>query len=78
MWIYRFKVKVHLPFPIDMLRYDECFPASQDDSAKMSSDSGVKEISLIHYHSSKYWNPTILRWRSFTCEVIEIEKPLKL
>jgi hypothetical protein len=56
------------PFPIDMLRYDACWPASSVDSGKI--DASIKranaeplEISLTV--AAGYSGPTVARWASF-------------
>jgi hypothetical protein len=73
---YRFKVTVrgNGQFPVDMLRYDRCWPASEQDSYKMSRDwaEGVRDVVLLTDHD-RIWQPTVGRWRSFTWEVVSSE-----
>lgn len=78
MWVHRFKVRGSGSFPMDMLRYDACYPLSSEDAAKLSNTTGVWEIRLSHYDIIKTWTPCVNRWRSFICEVVEIEKPFKI
>ncbi|MCK5138810.1 MAG: hypothetical protein KAQ85_03115 [Thermodesulfovibrionia bacterium] len=60
-------------FPVDMLRYDHCYPASENDSAQISysferRSARVKntklEVKLCRY-AHKNWVPTSGRWESF-------------
>ena len=78
MWSHRFTVRCALPFPIDMLRYDACFPASEEDAGKMSGTHGAIEVKLVHRGDAKSWQPAEGRWRSFICTVIETEVPVKI
>lgn len=67
-------------FPIDMLRYDECHPATEQDAAKimarftryMSADCTVPDKSpikltrnVIAMARARTWTPTVARWQSF-------------
>ena len=72
----RFNVHGAAAFPIDMLRYDGCYPASGKDSARLedslrrsSSTSSSKPITLEHIGEGRgafvAWNPTNGRWESF-------------
>lgn len=72
--LYRFKVSGHSPFPVDMLRYDRCFPASEHDSGLITSTiryehEGSLTVELLTYQEKKYWHPQDGRWRSFGWEV---------
>ena len=67
-----------LQFPVDMLRYDYCYPASENDSAQIAFSfdlrkSKVKpselEVTLCRY-AHRDWSPTDGRWESFGWEVI--------
>lgn len=71
----RFKVEGTWPFPVDMLRYDCCFPASQADVVRIEEmmvapDYGKVTIELEAVHHSR-WAPTSARWESFGWRVIE-------
>ena len=51
-------------FPLDMLRYDQCWPMSSSDVAKMDAAiSNPREPRSIVMCS--YTQPTIERWKSF-------------
>ena len=69
--------KIFGGFPIDMLRYDRCRPATENDSAVITyslvrrgrfniSESEVKLVSIEH----PQWVPTEGRWKSFGWEVV--------
>ena len=62
-------------FPLDMLRYDSCFPASTKD-ANIIFDS-IKchnngKVEIGRYIQNKKDRPTIARWESFSCKVSDI------
>lgn len=66
------------PFPIDMLRYDGCFPLSEADSTLISrsieSPIGVHrkiKVALLRPHGYKHWTPTYKRWKSYGWDVTE-------
>jgi hypothetical protein len=61
-------------FPIDMLRYDACWPASSEDAAKIEwgfTDTGNRKQRSVRLRS--YREPTIDRWSSF-CWSVGTEK----
>ncbi|CAB4130440.1 hypothetical protein UFOVP119_64 [uncultured Caudovirales phage] len=71
MYFTKFTVTGRGRFPVDMLRYDECFPRTGEDAQAMNYDSeslaGVREVrsvTLCTYarHGSR---PTAARWASF-------------
>lgn len=73
---FRFKVTGNNPFPIDMLRRDRCFPASERDAGLMTSTMTYDNVGpltvelLVHvFDRPKFWQPTIERWKSFGWEV---------
>lgn len=81
----RFVVKGTLQFPVDMLRTDQCFPATSDDvNAMMDNISApyvdfsenqpdwTSTIGLVHVDVRKGWKPTAQRWESFGWEVVEV------
>lgn len=61
-------------FPLDMLRYDECYPHNQEDVSKMEAerigDKNLRAVTLVHY-GDKWWTPTVARWSSFTWTVVD-------
>jgi hypothetical protein len=75
----KFQVKGKYPFPLDMLRYDSCFPYSQEDVVKIqinldlhSSHCSSPEttIMLMRCVETKADIPTKDRWNSFGWAVI--------
>lgn len=58
-------------FPLDMLRYDHCWPRTLSDSAKMDKDWGgeLRTIELLA-DKPRAWVPTVGRWHSFTWDVV--------
>lgn len=57
------------PFPIDMLRYDCCSPATEEDShliEKSMNDYKRWEICVISNLKRKW---TSGRWHSFSCSI---------
>jgi hypothetical protein len=72
----KYKVRGALPFPIDMLRYDSAWPASEEDSH-------IIEASLRHdiYGASEVVvcarrDLTVGRWEPFGWKVVSIEGPV--
>lgn len=76
-----FEVRGTWPFPVDMLRYDACEPASEADrilvadlSAEHPRDGDLirhpTRVRLVHEDASPHWEPTEGRWRSFMWRVI--------
>lgn len=69
-----FEVNGRGPFPVDMLRYDMCWPKSGDDAAKLvSSDEdrasrGVRTVRMLAIRK-----PTCGRWASFGWTVVTID-----
>lgn len=65
--IYRqtFAVKGSGEFPVDMLRYDACYPASQDDSVKLSRRLERRTVCLERRIANRGPVPTVDRWSSF-------------
>lgn len=69
MWIHKASITAHGPFPIDMLRYDHCWPTTGEDAAKIEeSKYGHGVTVMVTCHSDKRASPwTIARWQSFNC-----------
>lgn len=61
------------PFPIDMLRYDECWPAGEaHDAAAIANTFHPRNIGApwrITLKSRKLDAPTYKRWESFSWKV---------
>ncbi|MBP7934223.1 MAG: hypothetical protein KA354_06195 [Phycisphaerae bacterium] len=70
MWFeHRFEVVGHVPFPIDMLRYDSCFPATVQDSKAITESlegphSSMKTVALVCLTHKTDWRPAADRWRA--------------
>lgn len=48
-------------FPLDMLRYDRCFPGSNEAVSNMEPDNRAhRSVKLLSYNE-----PTPARWKSF-------------
>ena len=56
-------------FPLDMLRYDQCWPRSPEDVSRILDQvcNGTKKVSI---NLTSYSQPTVDRWKSFcwSCE----------
>lgn len=54
-------------FPVDMLRYDQCFPSRESDSRVMADEDecGNREVRLAVHTTRRSWQPTRQRWLSF-------------
>jgi hypothetical protein len=75
MKLIRFKVKGSFRFPLDMLRYDACWPASPGDTGNMEASFDARsptgyEVELIHWAANAGWQPTVDRWASFGWYVV--------
>ena len=80
-----FTVEGHFPFPLDMLRYDQCYPANETETARMDGAiSPFRETNNIagaphritlaravnlSQRDAKRWQPTHGRWESFGWKV---------
>lgn len=85
---YVVRIAVHVPMArdaIDMMRYDSCFPASEEESRKLwALDDSKREpashlVQFICVGQNEN-TPTRDRWRSFGCTVFEVfspDEPLK-
>jgi hypothetical protein len=67
--MYRFTVVGGTSFPIDMLRYDDCWPASERDAGLIErmirhEHKGIEEVAL-----RGLCHPTEARWESFMWQV---------
>ncbi len=71
MKLTRFVVDGKGPFPLDMLRRDRCFPATEGDSSAIAATIISRRITL--YSVQRSWNLTKDRWASFGWRVIEVE-----
>jgi hypothetical protein len=71
MWLHTFAVDGSGAFPLDMLRYDGCYPKTGDDAGKLETDyRDRRSLTLCHY-GDRYWTPTAGRWSSFCWSVVD-------
>jgi len=68
-YITEFKVRGFGSFPLDMLRYDSCFPQNSNDAFRIGDPDNKEEITLVHYWGHRGWRPTFDRWKSFLWSV---------
>lgn len=65
------------PFPIDMLRFDECWPASVQDSTKISNSFGFRHGRRVRWElellTARDTAPTEDRWLSFAVEIVGVQ-----
>lgn len=79
-WLIEFTVRGNGYFPIDMLRYDNAWPASESDSHLIQldriaagKDEWLKPRNIkLQMASCNGLGPTSARWNSFTWEVVEV------
>jgi len=75
----RFTVEGRGHFPVDMLRYDCCYPeTSRDGKYIQVRHEDITTILLARVHAGKQWHPTEARWNSFRWAVVDIDKPEEL
>ena len=78
MFRQRYSVKGNFRFPIDMLRYDESYPASERDAARIERlrepqvTSNESEINLERIVGDPDQQPCNDRWKSFGWTVAEL------
>lgn len=72
-----FDVETAFLFPIDMFRYDYCFPHSEIDAHKiinnLNNPPQKMTVTVGRFVSSKAALPTIGRWNSFGCQISDIK-----
>ncbi len=66
MKVRRFLVEGRGYFPLDMLRYDQCWPCSSEDVLAMDVTEHRRIVMLSH------GLPTVARWNSFGWKVEEM------
>ncbi len=67
------------PFPIDMLRYDCCWPATTADSMAIERsiahrDSQTSVVRLMSRVQRRHWHPATDRWRSLGWQMTEYSR----
>jgi hypothetical protein len=83
-YTFRFKVSGSFTFPLDMLRYDACFPGTQQDVADLDEAIRTRPrhggpaapfaVELTHYSEKAQWEPERGRWASFGWQVTECRR----
>jgi hypothetical protein len=81
-YYYRVTVAGRVAFPMDMMRYDRCYPANETESYKIAAairhdgdayhkepDGSIK-VELVAVSRNPRWTPTQGRWESFGWKVI--------
>lgn len=75
-WRIEFTVTGAMSFPVDMLRYDTCFPATSEDAVSIVLTERSLEqylerraIRLVKYGSTRADFATVGRWASFGWKV---------
>lgn len=60
-------------FPVDMLRYDQCFPETESDSAVIhdKDEKQPRRVRVVCYTDHKYPRWTPARWESFGWRMVE-------
>lgn len=82
MWIHEALIEVRgYPFPLDMLRYDGCYPSRQEDVTAIYESVGAYRrdqpvsflaVRVTRWSDAKGSGFTVGRWESFGCKVTEI------
>jgi len=67
-------VKCSLGFPIDMLRYDSCYPVTESGAGVIEDSFGCgirthQEIEIETVQRGKQEPWTVERWKSFGCRI---------
>lgn len=74
-WAFHFRVIGKGSFPLDMLRYDSCFPYMGEDAGQIEyrpdEPRSSRTVNLVHYNSEAKWTPTGARWESFGWRVVD-------
>lgn len=71
---YKFTVVGKMPFPIDMLRHDSCYPRDTVSANNITASISNEEENVVYkvtLTGSSY--PTARRWQSFSWDVIDVE-----
>jgi hypothetical protein len=72
---YRYVVSGFGAFPIDMFRYDQAWPAREEDAGRIHHTSDRSEFSTPYVIQVRgNVRPTIGRWSSFGWRVVSIEE----
>ena len=74
LYLHEATVHVRGRFPVDMLRYDSCFPATAEDASAITDSvrerpRGTGRVRLQAFSKNKiHWTPA--RWKSFCAEIV--------
>ena len=71
MRLYKYTVVGKSSFPLDMLRYDCCWPRTQDDITNLSVSAVDRKDTRIQLTGIQF--PTHARWNSFGWMVSKVE-----
>lgn len=77
-YLIRFTVEGKGYFPVDMLRYDSCFPSNQSSVTRLGNSPESREVYLARVTNRKQWTPTYDRWRSFGWIVTHTDTPFRM
>lgn len=85
-YIHRLSVRCRTrSFPLDMLRYDSCYPASETDAHDIGDNLvgllaplttnvvTVEKRTRVKQARADAW--TLKRWRSWGCEIVDVHAP---
>ena len=71
LYVTTFSVQGRGAFPVDMLRYDECYPASEREAGKLEHhERGHRTVTLRAKHETPYYSLTEERWASYGWTVL--------
>ena len=73
---HRFKVRGQTAFPVDMLRYDRCWPETREDSKEIErfvrqEVNATGCVGLLSVSNNSNWRPASDRWRAFGWSLFE-------
>ena len=71
--LYRYKVTVIGIFPVDMLRYDNCWFERTNDAWLSYQSQKLPKYYQTEYILNSHKEPTIARWQSFGAIVEELK-----